>query len=133
MMSPQKGENLGPTQGKQKYSRYHQLFDDTATSTYNDVMSIIDAKIELLKIEVTERISLVGSAVILSVILIIGIGYLLTTVALLTGELFGHPFLGYLLVSLVFLFCFLFFTKFKPFLLKNLIQKFLLSLHDYNK
>ncbi len=133
MMSPQKEKSLGPTQGKQKYSRLHKLFDDTATSTYNDVMSIIDAKIELLKIEVTDRISLVGSAVILGVILIIGIGYLLTTVALLTGELLGHPFLGYLLVSLIFLLCFLFFAKFKPLLLKNLIQKLLLSVHDYNK
>lgn len=132
-MSAQKGESFGPPQEKQKYSRLHKLFDDTATSTYNDVMSIIDAKIELLKIEVTERISLVGSAVILGVILIIGIGYLLTTFALLTGELFGHPFLGYLLVSLIFIACFLFFTKFKPLLLKNLIQKLLLSVHDYNK
>ncbi|MFZ4524421.1 MAG: phage holin family protein [Chlorobium sp.] len=133
MMSPQKGESSGPTQGKLKNSRLHKLFDDTATSTYNDVMSIIDAKIELLRIEVTDRMSVVGSAVILGVILIIGIGYLLTTFALLTGELFGHPFLGYLLVSVIFLSCFLFFIRFKPLLLKNLIQKHLLSFHDYNK
>jgi len=58
--------------------------------------------------------------------------YLLTTVALLIGELLGHPFLGYLIVSLLFLSCFLFFTRFKPLLLRNLIQKILLSLHDYN-
>jgi len=96
-------------------------------------MSIIEAKIELLKIELSERISLVAASVILVVILIIGIGYLITTVALLTGELLGHPFLGYLLVSIIFLSCFLFFTKFKPLLLKNLIQKILLSVHDYNK
>jgi hypothetical protein len=133
MISPQKGESLGPKQVKQKNSRLHKLFDDTATSTYNDVMSIIEAKIELLKIELTDRISFVGAAVIIGVILIIGIGYLLTTVALLTGELLGHPFLGYLIVSLIFLSCFLFFTKFKPLLLKNLIQKLLLSVHDYNK
>ncbi len=133
MMSAQKGESPGPTQGKPKISKLHKLFDDTATSTYNDVMSIIDAKIELLRIEVTDRISVVGSAVILVVILIIGVGYLLTTIALLTGELFGHPFLGYLLVSLIFLLCFLFFTRFRPLLLKNLIQKLLLSLHDNNK
>ncbi len=133
MMSTQQGDSLDPTKEKQKNSRFHKLFDDTATSTYNDVMSIIDAKIELLKIEVTDRISLVGSAVILGVILIIGIGYLLTTFALLTGELLGHPFLGYLVVSLIFLSCFLFFTKFKPLLLKKLIQKLLLSVHDYNK
>ena len=130
MMSPQKGESLGPTPENRKL---HDLFNDAATSTYNDIMSIIDAKIELLKIDVTDRISLVGQAVILSVILIIGVGYLLTTFALFAGELFGHPFLGYLLVSLIFLLSFLFFTRFKPLLLKNLIQKLLLSVHDYNK
>ncbi len=133
MMNRQNGEGLGPTQVKRKNRGLHKLLDDTAMSTYDDIMSIIEAKIELLKIELSERISLVAASVILVVILIIGIGYLITTVALLTGELLGHPFLGYLLVSIIFLSCFLFFTKFKPLLLKNLIQKILLSVHDYNK
>ncbi len=132
-MNRQNGEGLGPTQVKRKNRGLHKLLDDTAMSTYDDIMSIIEAKIELLKIELSERISLVAASVILVVILIIGIGYLITTVALLTGELLGHPFLGYLLVSIIFLSCFLFFTKFKPLLLKNLIQKILLSVHDYNK
>lgn len=133
MMNRQNGEDLGPKQVKRKNRGLHKLLDDTAMSTYDDIMSIIEAKIELLKIELSERISLVAASVILVVILIIGIGYLITTVALLTGELLGHPFLGYLLVSIIFLSCFLFFTKFKPLLLKNLIQKILLSVHDYNK
>ena len=81
----------------------------------------------------TEKISVVSAVIILGVILIIGIAYLITTFALLTGELMGHPFLGYLLVSLIFLSCFMYFTKFKPLLLKNLLQNIFFSLHDYKK
>jgi hypothetical protein len=133
MMNRQKAESDSQKPVKSKNSGLHRLLDETATSTYGDVKSIIDAKIELVKIELTEKISMVGAAVVLGVIMVIGTGYFVTTVALLTGELLGHPFLGYLLVSFVFLASFLLFTKFKPLLLKNLIQKILLSLHDYNK
>jgi hypothetical protein len=111
----------------------HKLLEDTASSTYTDVMDIIEAKIELLKIELTEKIAGVSVFVILGVILIIGIAYLITTFALFFGELFGHQFIGYLLVSLVFIACFIFLTRFKPLLLKNLIQNILLSVHDYKK
>ena len=123
----------GQTPLKQKKSGLQKLLDDTAASTYEDVMSIIEAKIELLKIEMTEKISLVGATVLLGVILVIGTSYFITTVALLAGELLGHPFLGYLLVSFIFLLCFLFLTKIRPLLLKNLIRKILLSIHDYTK
>jgi hypothetical protein len=111
----------------------HKLLQETAASTYADLMDIIEAKIGLLKIELTEKIARVSVFLILGVILIIGIAYLVTTIALYAGELLGHTFLGYLLVSLVFLFSFLFLTRIKPLLLKNLIQNILLSLHDYKK
>ncbi|NTU97104.1 MAG: phage holin family protein [Chlorobiaceae bacterium] len=111
----------------------HRLLEETASSTYADVMAIIEAKFELLKIELTEKIAVVSVFVVLGVILIIGLAYLVTTFALLFGELFRHQFLGYLLVSLVFFACFLFFTRLKPQLLKNLIQNILLSVHDYKK
>ncbi len=133
MMNSQKAESDSQKPVKGKNSGLHRLLDETTTSTYEDVKSIIDAKIELVKIELTEKISMVGAAVVLGVIMVIGAGYFVTTVALLTGELLGHPFLGYLLVSFIFVASFLFFTKFRPLLLKNLIQKILLSLHDYNK
>ncbi len=133
MMNRQAEMEQGSTSLKRKRTGIPKLLDDTVTSTYDDVIAIVEAKFELLKIELTEKISAVASATILVIILIIGIAYLLTTLALLTGELLGHPFLGYLFVSLLFLSCFLFFTKFKPLLLKNLIQKILLSVHDYNK
>jgi hypothetical protein len=131
-MDKQKVDNQAPVQ-KQKRQGIHQLLEDSVTSTYADITAIIEARIELLKIELTEKIAQVSVIVILGVILIIGLAYLITTIALLAGELLGHPFLGYLLVSLVFLACFTFFTKFKPFLLKNLIQNILLSVHDYKK
>jgi len=118
---------------KRKHTGIHKLLDDTATSTYEDVLSIIEAKIELVKIELTEKISLVASIIIIGVILIIGAIYLLTTFALLAGELLGHPFLGYLLVSLIFLSCFVFLTKFRPLFLKNMLQNIFLSVHDYKK
>ncbi len=118
---------------KSKHTGIHKILDDTATSTYQDVIAIIEAKIELVKIELTEKISLVSAMLILGVILIIGIAYLITTFALLTGELLGHPFLGYFIVSLIFLSCFVFFTKLKPLLLKNLLQKIFLSVNDYKK
>jgi len=133
MMNRQKKNEEGSTPLERKNNGIPQLLDDTVTGTYEDVISIIEAKIELVKIELTEKISSVAAWVILGVILIIGIAYLLTTVALLTGELMGHPFLGYLLVSLLFFSGFAFFFKFRPSLLKNMIQKILLSVHDYTK
>ncbi|NTV06585.1 MAG: phage holin family protein [Chlorobiaceae bacterium] len=133
MMNRQAEMEQGSTSLKRKRTGIPKLLDDTVASTYDDVIAIVEAKFELLKIELTEKISAVASATILVIILIIGIAYLLTTLALLTGELLGHTFLGYLFVSLLFLSCFLFFTKFKPLLLKNLIQKIFLSVHDYNK
>jgi hypothetical protein len=133
MMNRQTEKEQGSTSLKRKRTGIPKLLDDTVASTYEDVMDIIDAKFELLKIELTEKISVVAAVAILVVILIIGLIYLLTTVALLTGELLGHPFLGYLFVSILFLSSFLFFTKFRPILLKNVIQKILLSVHDYNK
>ncbi len=133
MMNRQAENEQGSNSLKRKRTGIPKLLDDTVTSTYHDVLSIVEAKFELLKIEITEKIAVVATLGILAVILLIGITYLVTTLALLLGELFGHAFLGYLLVSLLFLSCFLFFTKFRPLLLKNLIQKILLSLHDYNK
>ena len=133
MMNRQKRAGDGQTPVLQKKNRIHQFINESATSTYEDVVAIIEAKIELLKLEMTEKLALVGASVLLGVILIIGTGYFITTLALLAGELLGHPFLGYLLVSFIFLLCFLFFTKFRPLLLKNLILKILLSVHDYTK
>ncbi|NMW19138.1 MAG: phage holin family protein [Chlorobiaceae bacterium] len=123
----------GQAHEKRKHTGIHKILDESITSTYEDVIKIVEAKIELVKIELTEKISVVSAMVILGVILIIGIAYLITTFALLTGELLGHPFLGYLLVSLIFISCFVFFTKFKPSLLKNLLQNFFLSVNDYKK
>jgi hypothetical protein len=118
---------------KSNHTGIHKILDDTATSTYQDVIAIIEAKIELVRIELTDKVSLVSAMVILGVILIIGIAYLITTFALLTGELLGHTFLGYFIVSLIFLSSFVFLTKLKPYLLKNLLQKIFLSVNDYKK
>ena len=120
-------------EGEQEKSGLLKLLDNSATSTYEDVVTIIEARIELLKIEMTEKLAVVGASVVVGVLLIMCAGYFITTLALLAGELAGHPFLGYLLVSLIFLLCFLFFARFRPLLLKNLIQKILLSVHDYTK
>ncbi|MEI6758318.1 MAG: phage holin family protein [Chlorobium sp.] len=133
MMNRRVEKDQPSTEVKRKNTGIQNLIDDTVTSTYEDVVSIIDAKIELLKIELTDKVSRVAATIILAIVMIIGIVYLVTTFALLAGELLGHPFLGYLLVSLVFLSCFVFFTKIKPLLLKTLIQNILLSVHDYKK
>ena len=132
MMNRKAEKEQGSASSKSRRSGIAKLLDDTAVSTYEDVRAIIDAKFELLKIELTEKLSVIAAAALIGVLLLVGMTYLLTTVALLIGELLGHPFLGYLIVSLLFLSCFLFFTRFKPLLLRNLIQKILLSLHDYN-
>jgi len=126
-------EQTRKSETKPQQNAITTLLHESAASTYEDIMAIVEAKIELLKIEMTEKIALVGASVVVAVILVIGAGYLITTVALLVGELAGHTFLGYLLVSFIFLSCFIFLTKFRPLLLKNLIQKTLLSLHDYTK
>jgi uncharacterized membrane protein YqjE len=110
-----------------------KLLDKTVTSTYEDLMAIIEAKLELLRIELTEKVALVSALLILAVILMIGIAYLITTLALLAGELLGHAWLGYLAVSLIFLICFFIFTKVRPDFLKNIIHKIILSANDYRK
>ncbi len=133
MMKRQAKKEQGSTSSERKRSGIPELVEETATSLYDDVVAIVEAKFELLKIELAEKISLFATAIILGVILIVGTGYFITTLALLAGELLGHPFLGYLIVSMLFLSCFVFFTRFKPLFLKNLIQKILLSLHDSNK
>jgi hypothetical protein len=115
-----------------KHPGITEFIDKTATSLYDDVVAIVDAKIELLKIELAKKVSALVAVAVLFVILLLGVGYLFTTIALLTGEFLGHPFLGYLLVSIFFLLCFLFFTRIRPLLLNNLIQKILLSLYDSN-
>lgn len=106
------------------------LIDSTVNSTIEDLKAIIDAKLELFKIELTDKVALVSALVLLLVVLMIGVAYLITTIALLFGELFGHTWLGYLLVSLLFLVAFAFFTKVKPNALKNFIHKILLSAND---
>ncbi len=133
MMKRQAEKEQGSTSSRSKRSRIPELVDETATSLYDDVVAIVEAKFELLKIELAERVSVLVTAAILGVIFVVGAGYFVTTLALLAGELLGHPFLGYLLVSMLFLSCFLFFTRFKPLFLKTQIQKILLSLHDSNK
>ena len=133
MMKRQAEKERGSASSERKRPGIPELVEETATSLYDDVVAIVEAKFELLKIELAEKISLLATAIILGVILIVGAGYFITTLALLAGELLGHPFLGYLIVSMLFLSCFVFFTRFKPLFLKNLIQKILLSLHDSNK
>lgn len=107
------------------------LIEQSLTSTYEDVLAIIEAKTELVKIDLTKKISVAASLLMLVVVLLIGVAYLITTIAVLLGELTGHLFIGYLMVSLVFLSCFFFFIKIRPNILPNLIQKLLLSAHDY--
>ncbi len=133
MMNRQAKKEQGSTSSKKTGTGITDLLDETADSLYGDVVAIIEAKIELLKIEIAEKVSIVATVAILGMLLIVGVAYLVTTFALLAGEFLGHPFLGYLFVSMLFLLSFLFFTRFKPLLLKNLIQNILLSLHDNNK
>lgn len=109
------------------------LIDRTVSSTYEDVMAIIEAKIELIRIDLTEKVALLGALLILLMVLMIGTAYFITSVALLVGELLGHQFLGYLAISLLFISVFAFFTKFRPDMLKNFIHKILLSANDYRK
>jgi hypothetical protein len=109
------------------------LIDKTVSSTYDDLMAIIEAKMEIIKIELTEKVALIGALLILMVIFMIGTAYFITSVALLVGELLGHPFLGYLAISLLFISTFVVLTRFRPDLLKNFIHKILLSANDYRK
>lgn len=124
-------KNRGGSAPKSKHTSIPTLIEESVTSTIEDVTAIIEAKIELVKIDLTKKISVVASMIMLVVVLLIGLAYLITTVALLLGELTGHMFIGYLLVSLVFISCFFFFIKIRPDILPNLIQKLLLSAHDY--
>lgn len=133
MMKSEESKHKESTEVTRKNIGIHKLLNETAVSTYEDFIDIVEAKIELVKIELTDKISLLSAVVILSVVLLIGLAYLVTTLALLAGELLGHTWLGYLCVSLLFLSCFVFLVKIKPLLLRNMIQNILLSLHDYKK
>jgi len=123
---------LKPRKSEQDRTRkgIPELIDSTVSSTIEDLKAIVDAKLELFKIELTEKAALVGAPVVLLIVLLIGVAYLITTIALLFGELFGHAWLGYLFVSLLFLCTFAFFTKVKPNALKNFIHKILLSANE---
>ena len=109
------------------------LIDKTVASTYDDIMAIIEAKMELIKIDLTEKVALIGALLVLLVIFMIGTAYFITSAALLVGELLGHPFLGYLAISLLFIATFIVLTRFRPDLLKNFIHKILLSANDHRK
>ncbi len=109
------------------------LIEETVSSTIEDMKAIIDSKLELFRIEMTEKVALASAMVLLAVVLMIGASYLLNSVALMIGELLDHFWLGYLIVSLVFLGFFAFFTKARPEALKNFIHKILLSANDYRK
>lgn len=107
--------------------------EETAGKTWEDINEIIDARIELLKMELTVKVALIGAGVVLALLLVIGVGFLITTVAFFTGELFGHIYLGFLLVSVLFLALFVYLTKIKPQLLHQLLQQLLLYINDYKK
>jgi FtsH-binding integral membrane protein len=124
-------KNRGSSTPKAKQAGIPTLIEKSVISTYEDVIAIIEAKTELVKIDLTKKISFAASLLILVLVLLIGMAYLITTIAVLLGELTGHLFIGYLLVSVVFLSCFFFFIKIRPTILPNLIQKLLLSAHDY--
>lgn len=110
-----------------------RLIEQNISSTYDDMIAIIEAKTELIKIDLTEKIAVVASLLILLLILLAGTAYLLSTVAVFLGELTGHPFVGYLAVSIFFFAMFALFTKVRPDFLKNFIHKIILSANDYRK
>ncbi|MCG8375289.1 MAG: phage holin family protein [Chlorobiales bacterium] len=122
-------EKRNPEQDDQSGKTIGKLIDSTVTSSYEDLLAIIEARAELIKIEITEKLAVVASLLIIAIFLVAGLIYLITTIALLIGELLGHYYLGYLIVSSFFLLAFLVFTKIRPDLLKNLIHKILLSSH----
>ncbi|TCD48837.1 phage holin family protein [Chlorobium sp. N1] len=107
-----------------------KLLDETLSSTLDDVKTIVDARMELIKIELSEKLAILTAVLVIAVILVAGAAYLVTTIAFFVGELTGHVSLGFLSVSLVFIGAFVFLTRFRPNLLKDLIQKFIISLYD---
>ena len=109
--------------------RLGELIDETVTSSYADLLAIIEARVELVKIEITEKIAVAVSLLVLALVLVTGLAYLVSTIALFVGELLGHAYLGYLTVSAFFLLTVLFFGRIQPHLLKNIIHKILLSSH----
>lgn len=122
-------QQVNPEEHDQGHKGIGRLIDSTVTSSYEDLLAIIEARMELVKIEITEKIAIAASLLIIAVFLIAGLVYLITTIALLIGELLGHFYLGYLIVSLFFLLIFFLFAKIRPDLLKNLIHNILLSSH----
>ncbi|ANT64239.1 MULTISPECIES: phage holin family protein [Prosthecochloris] len=105
------------------------ILHDTVTGGYEDILAIIEARMEILKIELTEKIALAAALMVVFMLLLGGIIYLIAAAALLIGELLGHSYLGHLSVSLVFLLAVLFFTRIRPDMLKNLIHTILISSH----
>lgn len=105
------------------------ILRNTVTGGYEDILAILEARMEILKIELTEKIALAVALMVVFMLLLGGVIYLIAAAALLIGELLGHYYLGHLSVSLVFLLAVLFFTRIKPDMLKNLIHTILISSH----
>ena len=74
-MNRQAEKEQGSSPLNRKRDGIPKLLDDTVTSTYHDVLAIVEAKFELLKIEMTEKIAVVAALSMLGVILIIGRNY----------------------------------------------------------
>ncbi|MBL6955607.1 MAG: phage holin family protein [Chlorobium phaeobacteroides] len=126
-MDPHEKKDYG--QSDQKKKTLGTLIDSTVTSSYEDLLAIIEARTELIKIEITEKLAIVASLLVIIFFLVAGLIYLIATLALLFGELLGHYYLGYLIISLFCLLTFLLFAKISPNLLKNIIHNILLSSH----
>jgi hypothetical protein len=60
MKKSQKEDSPLTTPARQQNTGIHKLLDETAKATYDDIITIMEAKIELVKIELTEKLSLAG-------------------------------------------------------------------------
>jgi hypothetical protein len=120
-MSGKKSSQFSPNDAADK--RTIDLIEGAFADTYDDLLAIFSAKIELLKLDMAEALASLAAALIVFAAAFAGVVYLMTAVAIFLGELFGKASLGYLTISLTMFVAVFALTKLAPTLLRNVLWK----------
>jgi hypothetical protein len=97
-----------------------------------DVLDIINAKVEILKLDVQEFLVRATSSIIAAFLGLIGVIYLFTFIAIFLGEVLGRLSLGFLIMSIVMLAVAGFIAKFRGNAIENFIRNRIMKITSFN-
>lgn len=101
------------------------LIDDAVSEIVEDVSELVNAKIELAKLDAIEVFAGLMSNIVLTFMGMIAFGCLLISLALFFGEFLGQRSIGFLIIGFTFVGILTFLALFKPDLLRDSFLKIL--------